>query len=251
MTSPLTVSREGNLARIQMDDGRGNALSTTMLQELGRAAREVVDADAVLLSGRPRVFCGGLDLAEVVPMPRQALLEFMYLFHDTFRALLALERPLVIQAAGSAVAGGAVLLCCGDLRLGAQDSGVVGANEAQLGIPFPVTAFEAVRAALDPLQASRALLFGELVDKGEALARGYFHELVAPTDLEETALARARQAALIPSSASAPIKRDLRRETLRRVDEQRVTSTEAWVDVWIAPTAQARLQKVLAGLKKK
>lgn len=249
MTEPLMIGRDGNVARIQMDDGRANALGTRMLTALRRAFTQVEDADAVLLLGRPKIFCGGLDLAEVVPMAAPDLAAFLDLFHETMRVVLALPRPLIIAAAGSAVAGGAVLLCGGDLRLGARDAGMVGVNEVRLGIPFPVSALELVRAGLPTQEAARALLFGELVGKEDALRRGYLHALVEPEQLAAAAEERARDAAMLPGEATGPVKRALRAEALQRVDAQRAASTEAFAAAWAGSVAQERLRKVLDGLK--
>jgi enoyl-CoA hydratase len=250
MGNHLTIQRDGNVAHITLDDGRANALGSHMMQAILDAVNSVADADAVLLTGREKVFCGGLDLAEAVPLPLDGIRRFMGLFHDTFRALLALERPLVVAAQGGAVAGGAVLLCCGDVRLGARDKGLVGVNEVQLGIPFPTTALEAVRSALASPQASQALLEGTLFTKEQALTLGYFHALHEPADLLARAQERVRQLAQLPASATGPVKRALRQEHLERVDRHGHATTEHFAQVWTGAAAQARLNQVLSRLKK-
>lgn len=250
MTSPITVTSEGNLARITLDDGRGNALSTTMLHALTHAMKEAWHADAVLLTGRARVFCGGLDLAEVVPLKEHALLEFLHTFHTAFRALFELERPLIVAAHGSAVAGGAILLATGDVRLGARDKGLVGVNEARLGIPFPASALEVVRCALPPHEAARALVLGELLDKETALQRGWLHELHSTETLMERATLLASEAATIPRAASAEVKRPLREEFLARMDANGSNSNRIFAQAWLGHTAQERLKTVLARITK-
>ncbi|MBI5494780.1 MAG: hypothetical protein HY904_07105 [Deltaproteobacteria bacterium] len=251
MTARVVLTRDGNIAHVAMDDGRGNALGTPMLEALLDAATRAADADAVLLTGRPKVFCGGLDLAEVVPNHRFAMERFLGLFHAACRAWLALERPVVMAAAGGAVAGGAVLLACGDRRLGARDNGVVGVNEVRLGIPFPASALECVRAALSSSQAHRALLFGELVGREEALAMGWFHALHPPDELLPRAWDAVRDAATIPATATAAVKRALRRDHLERMDALGPSSNAAFAAAWTGPEAQARLNKVLASIKRK
>src|SRR4051812_48020849 len=106
MTTPLTRTRDGNLAILQMDDRRGNNLTAGMLKALTGAILESADADATLLLGRRRVFCGGIDLEEVMPLSAEGVMEYLHLIPLAFRALFALERPLVVAAAGSAIAGG-------------------------------------------------------------------------------------------------------------------------------------------------
>lgn len=245
---PVSLRRDGDVARLHLDDGRGNALGRATLSALGDAVAEASSADAVLLVGRARIFCGGLDLDELLPLPREELLDFLDVLHRTRRALFALSRPLIVAAAGSAIGAGAALLCCGDARLGARDAGLVGFPEVALGVPLPASGLQICTATLSPIFAARALLFGDSYGRDEALAMGFFHRLVEPTRLLEDAERTARAAAGI-STASRAIKSALRREALQRMDEDRAESHEAFADAWTSPAAQARIAAVLKSLK--
>lgn len=248
--APLTLTHDRSLAVLHLDDGRGNALGETMLRALQAALHQARDADALLLRGRDKVFCGGLDLGEVVPKDRPAMEAFVALFDETFRMLLAYDRPIVTAVAGSAIAGGAILLACTDERLGARDAGRIGVNEVRLGIPFPASAREAVRAGLGEVQGARAMLAGDLVDKTEALHRGWLHTLHEAEALQAHALERAHDLATLPGPASAVVKRALRAQVLARLDADAEPARQAFVHHWCAPEAQRRLQAVLATLKK-
>lgn len=247
--APVSLRRDGDVARIELDDGRGNALGRAALSALGEAITEASSADAVLLVGRKRIFCGGLDLEEVLPLPRRELLDFLDLLHRTRRALFALSRPLVVAVAGSAIGAGAALLCCGDARLGARDAGLVGFPEVALGVPLPSSGLQICKATFSAAFAARALLFGESFGRDEALAMGFFHRLVEPEVLLEDAERTARAAAGI-SAASRTIKAALRREALQRMDEERAESHEAFADAWTSPAAQARIAAVLESIKR-
>ncbi len=251
MNAPLTTRIDGDVLEIQLDDGKANVLGTPMLTALAQALDASRDAGAVLLFGREKTFCGGLDLNEVLGLSPESLARFLDLFHATFRALFTLERPLVIAARGGAVAGGAILLCCGDVRLGARDQGLCGVNESRLGLVFPASALEIVRFALNPAQASRALVLGELFDKEQALTMGFFHDLHAAEHLMDVARARARDAAQVSPTAAGMIKAELRREGLRRMDEQHAGLRDAFAAAWTGSDAQARLRQALASLKKR
>ena len=220
MTAPLTLHADGDLAVLHLDDGRGNALGSAMLDALRGALSAARGAHALLLCGRAKVFSGGLDLAEVVPLDRAGMLAFLERFDATFRDLLAFDRPIVMAVAGSAIAGGAVLLACGDDRIGADDSGRIGANEVRLGIPFPATAREALLAGLGPVWGAHAMLTGDIVGKTEALRRGWLHALVAPERVLDTATARARELAGAPAAATSHVKRALRHVHLERIDRE-------------------------------
>jgi len=233
---------------VELDDGRGNALGTVALQGLGEAIEESRSADAVLLTGRPRIFCGGLDLEEIASMPQSRIIEFFDLLHMTRRALFALERPLVVAVAGSAVGAGASLLCCGDWRLGARDNGIVGFTEAKLGVPLPASAMMIATSTLAPSVRARALIFGETFDRQEALEHGFFHQLIEPDHLFGEAEQAARSAART-SRASGLIKRTMRKEALDRMDRERAESHAMFASEWTSAAAQRRIQATLQTLR--
>lgn len=244
----VAVRTDGDIARLELDDGRGNALGTAALHALLEAIAEAKAADAVLLTGRPRIFCGGLDLEEIASLSQHRIIEFFDLLHLTRRALFALERPLIVAVAGSAVGAGASLLCCGDRRLGARDNGIVGFTEAQLGVPLPASAMTIAASALAPTITTRALLFGEIFGRQEALEHGFFHQLIEPDRLLDEAEQAARGAART-SRASGLIKRALRKESLDRMDRDRAESHAIFAVEWTSTAAQTRIQSALQALR--
>ncbi len=246
----LTTRRDQNILHIALDDGKANALGIGMLRALLGALRDSQDADAVLLTGRPKIFCGGLNLNEITTLDRIALSEFMVLFHDVFHALFTLDRPLVAAVHGGAVAGGAIVLCSADLRLGADDAGIVGVNETRLGLPFPTVALEIVRFALDQGPAHRALVLGELFDKKTALAMGFLQRLLPTAELDAAALAATHDAAKASRSAVAHTKAALRAQALVRIDAVR-GDHNAFIAAWTSADAQRRIADAMAALKKK
>lgn len=247
----LTTTQDGNVLRIALDDGKANVLGTKMLEALHRAIELGRDADAVLMTGREKIFSGGLDLAEVAPLQKAELQVFLERFHQTFRALFAFERPLVIAARGGAVAGGAILLCTGDVRLSSRDKGVIGVNEARLGVPFPVSAFEIVFHALGPNEANRAMVVGELANKEDALRRGFVHELAEPDALQALAETRVKDAAKTSRHAVAAIKQQLRRDALARMDREKDASLKSFAEAWTNEESRARLRAIIADMQKK
>ncbi len=241
----ITTKRDGNTLHLTLDDGKANVLSTKMLSALHAAFQE--EADAVLLSGREKVFCGGLDLNEVLSFDDAAFVAFLELFHRTFRAIFAYERPVVVAVKGSAIAGGAILLCTGDLRLGARDSGMVGVNETRLGLSFPISGFEIVRSALGAVAGARSLLLGELASKERARELGFFHEL--SDSLDAYAAEKLADVAQVSRVAAANTKRALRSDALARMDAGKDASLRSFLESWKRSDGQARLQAALAKMK--
>jgi enoyl-CoA hydratase len=208
---------EDTLALIQMDDGKANALGTgaldTLQSMLDDAERD--DVRAIVLTGRPGVFCSGFDLAEVRsdPSRREALrLKFV----DLLLRLFAYERPVVIACSGHAMAAGAALLLVADRRIGVDGQFKLGFNEAAIGVPMSGVTVELARYRM-PMPSFESLLSGQLYDPPGAVSAGLL-DLVTQTDTEltETATEVARQLGSVDPGVFAQMKRLVRILPLER-----------------------------------
>ena len=142
----------GKTAIVTMDDGKANALSMAMLDELDAAlARAEGEASAVVLAGRPERFCAGFDLRVMMSSPDNAI-ALLRRGADILLRLFALPLPLVIAATGHALAGGALVVLTGDVRLGVEGAYKLGLNEVAIGLPVPMLAMELARARLSPAE---------------------------------------------------------------------------------------------------
>jgi enoyl-CoA hydratase len=227
----VSLRHEENVAIIRMDDSRGNALSKRMLLELEAAIDTAASAGAVLLLGRKRIFCAGLDLFEIAPYSESEILDFLDLLHRVRRKIYAFDRPLVVAVAGSAIGAGASIVCCGDTRMGIHDCGSFSFPEVRFGVTPLASTLEIIRNTLSPSDAASVLLFGESFGSAEALAMGMLHQLVEPDRLESIAMTAAVKASAL-SSAAVPIKHALRQDALQRMDETRAESHEAFAAAW-------------------
>ena len=116
-TGPVQYTLNDNVAVIQMDDGKVNALSHEMLDALDEALdRAEAEANAVVLVGREGRFSAGFDLKT---MTQSAASAVSLLKHGSkvYMRLYGLKLPLIIACSGHAIAGGALLVLCGDVRM--------------------------------------------------------------------------------------------------------------------------------------
>lgn len=243
----VTLRAEADVATIRLDDGRANVLGTRMLLDLEAAFDAADGAGAALLTGRPRIFSAGLDLAEIGALSRSGILEFLDVLHRVRRKIFAWSRPLVAAVSGSAVGAGASIACCADVRLGTRGEGQFALPEVLLGVPVPSSALEIVRSTLAPSDAARVMLFGASFGPDEALSMGMFHQLVEADRLAGAAQDAALAASKL-SDAAVTIKRSLRHDAMQRMDAARVQSHEAFADAWVTPWTRARIETVLLTL---
>jgi enoyl-CoA hydratase len=207
------------VAVLGMDDGKANALGYPMMEALDAALdRAEREASAVVLAGRKGRFSAGFDLAEMMASVDKAR-ALVTRGADCLMRLYTLPMPLVIACTGHALAGGALGVLTGDVRVAARGAFKIGLNEVQIGMPVPVLAMELSRDRLSPAHLTAATLFANVVDPEGALAAGWVDELAAEDAVLDTALARAARLAALPRDAYAKTKVALRERTVRYVRE--------------------------------
>jgi enoyl-CoA hydratase len=213
----VSYALDGTTAIVRMDDGKANALSPAMIDGLLEAlARAEKEASAMVLAGRTDRFCAGFDLKIMMSGPDQAK-ALLKRGADLFLALYGTPLPLVIACTGHALAGGALVVLTGDVRIGAQGAFRIGLNEVSIGLPVPVLAMELARDRLHPSELPKATLLSQIYGPEDAVRAGYLDE-VAPAD---GVFARAAaEAARLGGMARAPFhatKTRLRGKTIAHI----------------------------------
>lgn len=218
-----------NVAVLRMDDGKANALSYQMMDDLDAALdRAEKEAAAVVLVGRPGKFCAGFDLREMMKGVDQAR-AMVTRGADCLLRLYTLPLPLVMAVSGHALAGGVLVAATGDVRVGIAGPFKLGLNEVQIGMPVPILAMELARDRLAPSHLMRSTLFAQTYDPEGAVVAGWLDEVVADTALLDTAHAHAARLAQLPRDAYSKTKTILREKTVKYVrdtlvlDMQRLT----------------------------
>jgi len=210
----LERSRAGARADLRIEIPPVNVLDLASLEELARKIGEAPPASVLVLSGLPRAFSAGVDVAQHAPEPEaiEAMLTAMR------RVLVALcETPAVTLAAvsGACLGGGAELVCACDLVLVAED--------ARVGFPeIRLACFPPGAAALLPLRIGEAraadwILTGKIFSGREAAEAGFAAVSVAAERLEgEVDRLSAQMLATSASALSAvlPLLRRARRAAL-------------------------------------
>jgi enoyl-CoA hydratase len=226
---PVKYESEGNVAVITMDDGKANALSYAMMDAVGAALQRATrEASAVVLTGRAGRFCAGFDLREMASgfdQARALVSRGASFLIDLYQH----PQPVVVACSGHALAGGALTVLTGDVRIGAADAFKIGLNEVQIGMPVPILAMELARDRLERTHFTAATLFGQVVDPETAVQWGYLDRLEPAESLREVAVVEAGKLGAISNSAYAKTKAAMRERTVKyiqdtlAIDMQRLT----------------------------
>jgi enoyl-CoA hydratase/carnithine racemase len=218
MSTPLvSYTLEGTTAVLQMDDGKANALSPAMVDALLEALRRAEkEASAVVLAGRAERFSAGFDL-RVMMSGRDAALALLNQGMELLLGLYGTPLPVVIACTGHALAGGALMVLTGDLRLGIAGPFKIGLNEVAIGLPVPTLAMEFARDRLSKRALTRATLLAEIYDPEGAVGAGYLDALVPAGELLDRAKQEAARLGALSRGAYAATKQLLRKPTIERI----------------------------------
>lgn len=173
---------------------------------------------ALVLTGEGKTFHQGLDLPFVGGLG-DGVPDFLRSVHRVFGRLHRLEVPVVTAVNGHAIAAGAMLAQCGDLRVMRADRGWYRLPEVELQLPFTVVMQALLEARIPTGVRHRLMVLGERLGGAEAAAAGVVDLAVEGEDeVRVTALARAAALAPLRGPAIATIRTALHRELLRHVD---------------------------------
>jgi len=200
-----------------MDDGKANALGYDMMDALDAALdRAEKEATAVVLTGRAGRFCAGFDLKLMMAGFEQAQ-ALVTRGGALLLRLYALPLPLVIACSGHALAGGALVVLTGDLRLVAQGAYRIGLNEVQIGMPLPILAMELARDRLSKRHHTAATLFATLASPDQGVEIGWVDEVVDEDKLVDRALEEGKRLGGLARNAYAKTKLALRERTIQYI----------------------------------
>ena len=198
----LSVHRHDDIWELQLDRPPANALHPELMIPLRKElALAYAQARAVVLSGRPGMFCAGLDLPALLTMePAQAqvlMQEFLGLSADLLEAPI----PVIAALTGHAPAGGTMLAIFCDARIMARGSYKLGMREVVVGLSVPPAAYRALCELVGTRLARLLCLEGRFVEAQEAFEIGLVDALEDMDDVIPQAMAWARRWTAMPANA--------------------------------------------------
>lgn len=207
----IKLDIQDDIALIDMDDGKANAMSFGFIEEFqSHLDKAEQDAKAILISGRPGRFCAGFDLSIMRDSPERAGKLVNAGGHLMLR-LFENRLPTVISCTGHALAGGALLLLCADTRIGVKGDFKIGLNETAIGMVLPVIGIELPKARLAQTHLTQAVIQARTYMPDEAVEAGFLDNTVGPDALIQTSLAAAGALSQLPQHAYYDNKRLIRK----------------------------------------
>ena len=230
MYSTLLLEHSGCLATITLNrPEKRNAISTQMMAELQTALDEIekTHVRVVIITGAGKAFCAGMDLDMLAAITKQSPAENQEdarRIAKLLRRLWSFPRPTISVVHGAAYAGGCGIATLCDFTLAAPEA-KFGYTEVKIGfLPAIVSVF--LTRQVGDKRSRDLLLTGRIIDAAEAKEFGMVTAVIPAEQLDERALALAkdlieaspssltRAKHLLTSAAAAGIDHDLERAIL-------------------------------------
>ena len=198
MAEFLTVERrDDNVAVLQLNRPKMNALSQQLLAELEEAATDLTEnpPGAVVVWGGERIFAAGADISEFGG-PDEAW-SIGGRFRSALDSVAAIPRVTIAAITGYALGGGCELALACDFRVVA-DTAKLGQPEILLGIIPGGGGTQRLPRLVGAAKAKDIILSGRQVDADEALAIGLADRVVPAANTFDEAIAWAAEFAKGP-----------------------------------------------------
>lgn len=238
------------VAEIRMDRPPANALNHELIERL-LAALETARMDgarAIILTGRPGMFSGGLDVPGLLGLDRRRIEGFWQLFFQLARQLASSPVPVIAALSGHAPAGGAVLALNCDHRIGIGGNFRIGLNEVRVGLPVPPSILATLVDVVGTNVGRRLAMRGELLTMDEALAVGLVDELTTAEELPSVARVRAAELLALPPVAMNTTRLAAKSRLLEALAGQNDAALAT--DWWFSAETQAGMQALVGKLRK-
>jgi enoyl-CoA hydratase/carnithine racemase len=249
----IQMIEHGAVRELRLDRPPVNALSPELIVAL-REAIQCADRDgarAIVLSGAPGRFSGGLDVPLLLGLDRPAMAALWRDFYALLRTIATSPIPIAAAITGHAPAGGTVLPLFCDWRVMAEGDYKIGLNEAQVGIPIPPVIWSGARRLLGVRIAEQLAVSGVLLTSREALAVGLVDEVVPLDDVAPRATAWCEQLLTLPPQAMAGTRRLARADLVEVFQANLKLEIENVIAAWWSTETQATLRALAERLRKK
>jgi enoyl-CoA hydratase/carnithine racemase len=198
----------GTVARLTMNRPKQNVMNIEMLREMARAIDSLISREEVrliILDAAPE--CEGYFSLGVGAegYTSQMVFQMMDAFHNVFRAMNEVSKPVLAVVDGVASGAGAELAAFCDLVI-ATENAQFRQPEIKLGV-FPPLGAVVYPRVIGPRRTMELLLTGDPISAQQALQMGLVNRVVPRAQLKETVDALAKRI----SDQSGPVLQLLKR----------------------------------------
>jgi enoyl-CoA hydratase/carnithine racemase len=197
----VTISTdEHGVATLRLDRAPVNALNARVWRELGTAAGELAEDDAVravVIWGGRKVFAAGADIKAMNEMDLQEMAVEAPVLQEAFRALARIPKVTIAAINGYALGGGCELALTADFRYAAEDA-QLGQPEILLGIIPGAGGTQRLPRIVGVQKAKEMVYGGSFYSASASLEMGLVDKVFPADEVYDAAVEAARRFAQGP-----------------------------------------------------
>ena len=218
MTDVVAIQIENKVATITIQNGKVNAISHQVIDEMNTALDQAEQAKAVVvITGKQGMLSGGYDL-NVMRESMHLAMQLVEKGSTLSRRLLSFPFPVLVACPGRAVAKGAFLLLSADYRIGVEGNFKIGLNEVAIGMSMHDAGVELARGRLAPVSFNRSVILAEMVSPQDAITAGFLDKVVSESEFLPTVAFTAQALTKLDMKAHYNTKLKARADLLQRLD---------------------------------
>lgn len=218
MSNLINFKDLGSVSLIELDDGKVNAFSIEMLENLREVLSQVPrNAGALVITGRKGAFSGGFNLKTFQAGDPDQIKKMLNLGFETLYDIYTFPRPVIAAVSGHAIALGIFLTSCCDYRIGVNGDYILQANEVRNKMSIPTQLIEIAASRLNKPHIYRALFHAEPYPIKNGVEAGWLDELVEADELEKRALQKGTDLATLGHPYYKETKEFLLGDTFKKI----------------------------------
>ncbi len=209
----IQVEQERGVGLVRLNRPKAlNALCAQLVEELGRALRDL-DADdsvgCIVITGSEKAFAAGADIKEMKDKSFQDVQKEDFITDD-WEVVTTLRKPTIAAVSGFALGGGCEMAMMCDMII-ASDTARFGQPEIKLGTIPGAGGTQRLTRAVGKAKAMDLCLTGRMMDAEEAERSGLVARVVPVDKLLETAMDAAAEIAALSQPVVAVCKEAVNR----------------------------------------
>ncbi len=241
--SKITVSMQGEIAVLQLNNGVTNAISSELVNDFASALTQIRgSARGLVLTGNQKFFSIGFNLPELIQFDHATMSDFLTRFDQLCFDLYTLPMPTVCAMTGHAIAGGNVLALTCDFRFAAEGKKLIGLNEATIGLPVPYLPDLILRQVVGDRAATEMMYHGQFLPSSQAAEIGLIDVVLPLAEVEEQAIAKLNTLAAQPHGAFTIIKENRTETVVRNYELYNRTKLTRMLECWFDEPVQKLLK---------
>jgi enoyl-CoA hydratase len=214
MNEVVQYKSEENYAIITIANGKANAISHEVIDELNTGLDKALEENkVVIITGQPGMFSAGFDL-KIMTKSTDSAKELVTKGSKLSLRMLSFPKPIIMACSGHAIAKGGFLLLSADYRIGVEGDFKIGLNEVMIGMTMHHAGIAIAKARLSEVYLNRSVNNSEIYNPEDAVKSGFLDKVVPASHLMPTAIKVAEMFSKLHSKAHAETKIKVRKPHL-------------------------------------